>query len=102
MTSSPLEPEKYDCVAIVTNHSSIDYADLVERGKVIVDFRNATKGHEVDGKVWKLRRSCRVGMALRPRRDSPAPGCRPLPACTRDDRARRSALRRHARCGRHR
>ena len=24
------------------------------RGKVIVDFRNATKGHEVDGKVWKL------------------------------------------------
>jgi len=54
MTSSPLEPEKYDCVAIVTNHSAIDYADLVERGKVIVDFRNATKGHEVDGKVWKL------------------------------------------------
>src|SRR4029079_19227944 len=29
MTSSPLEPEQYDCVAIVTNHSSIDYADLV-------------------------------------------------------------------------
>ena len=54
MTSSPLEPERYDCVAIVTNHSSIDYADLVARGKVIVDFRNATKGHEVDGKVWKL------------------------------------------------
>ncbi len=54
MTSSPLEPEAYDCIAIVTNHSSIDYADLVQRGKVIVDFRNATKGHEVDGKVWKL------------------------------------------------
>src|ERR1044071_6957315 len=54
MTSSPLEPEQYDCIAIVTNHSSIDYADLVRRGKVIVDFRNATKGHEVDGKVWKL------------------------------------------------
>ncbi len=32
----------------------IDYADLVQRGKVIVDFRNATKGHEIDGKVWKL------------------------------------------------
>ena len=28
--------------------------DVVERGKVIVDFRNATKGAEVDGKVWKL------------------------------------------------
>jgi UDP-N-acetyl-D-glucosamine dehydrogenase len=54
MTSSPLEPERYDCVAIVTNHSGIDYADVVRRGEVIVDFRNATKGHEVDGKVWKL------------------------------------------------
>jgi UDP-N-acetyl-D-glucosamine dehydrogenase len=54
MTSVPLEPEAYDCVAIVTNHSTVDYADLVKRGKVIVDFRNATKGYEVDGKVWKL------------------------------------------------
>ena len=54
MTSVPLEPEAYDCVVIVTAHSSIDYADVVERGKVIVDFRNATKGAEVDGKVWKL------------------------------------------------
>ena len=27
---------------------------LKTEGKVIVDFRNATKGHEVDGKVWKL------------------------------------------------
>jgi len=54
MRSSALEPEAYDCVAIVTNHSTIDYAELVRRGKVIVDFRNATKGYEVDGKVWKL------------------------------------------------
>ncbi len=54
MTSVALEPEAYDCVAIVTNHSGVDYADLVRRGNVIVDFRNATKGHEVDGKVWKL------------------------------------------------
>jgi UDP-N-acetyl-D-glucosamine dehydrogenase len=54
LQSAPLEPEQYDCVAIVTAHSSIDYADLVRRGKVIVDFRNATKGAEVDGKVWKL------------------------------------------------
>ncbi len=54
MSSVPLEPEAYDCIAIVTNHSQIDYGDLVRRGKVIVDFRNATKGHEVDGKVWKL------------------------------------------------
>ena len=54
MRSAALEPEAYDCVAIVTDHSSIDYGDVVRRGKVIVDFRNATKGHEVDGKVWKL------------------------------------------------
>jgi UDP-N-acetyl-D-glucosamine dehydrogenase len=54
MRSMPLQPEAYDCVAIVTNHSTIDYGELVRRGNVIVDFRNATKGHEVDGKVWKL------------------------------------------------
>ncbi len=54
MSSVPLEPEKYDCVVIVTEHSDIDYDDVVQRGKVIVDFRNATKGFEVDGKVWKL------------------------------------------------
>jgi UDP-N-acetyl-D-glucosamine dehydrogenase len=54
MRSAPLEPEAYDCVAIVTNHSSIDYADLVARSGVVVDFRNATKGVEAAGKVWKL------------------------------------------------
>jgi UDP-N-acetyl-D-glucosamine dehydrogenase len=54
MRSAELEPEAYDCVAIVTNHSTIDYAELVRRANVVVDFRNATKGHEVDGKVWKL------------------------------------------------
>jgi hypothetical protein len=26
----------------------------VRRSNVVVDFRNATKGAEVDGKVWKL------------------------------------------------
>jgi len=54
LRSVPLEPEGYDCVAIVTNHSTIDYAELVRRANVVVDFRNATRGHEVDGKVWKL------------------------------------------------
>ncbi|HEV8462806.1 MAG TPA: UDP binding domain-containing protein, partial [Gaiellaceae bacterium] len=54
MTSVALDPEAYDCIAIVTNHSTVDYEDLVKSGKVIVDFRNATKGYEVDGKVWKL------------------------------------------------
>src|SRR3954463_11296046 len=54
LRSVPLEPERYDCVAIVTNHSSVDYGDLVQRAQLVVDFRNATKGHEIDGKVWKL------------------------------------------------
>ncbi len=54
LTSVPLEPERYDCITIVTNHSGIDYEELVRRGNVIVDFRNATRGHEVPGKVWKL------------------------------------------------
>jgi UDP-N-acetyl-D-glucosamine dehydrogenase len=54
LRSAPLEPEQYDCVAIVTAHSAVDYADVVRRGKVIVDFRNATRGFEADGKVWKL------------------------------------------------
>jgi UDP-N-acetyl-D-glucosamine dehydrogenase len=48
-------PESYDCVVIVTAHSSIDYEDLVDRAQVVVDLRNATgrngSNHE---KVWKL------------------------------------------------
>jgi len=54
MTSAALEPENYDCVAIVTAHSTIDYGDVVERAKIVVDFRNATRGHEAKGRVWKL------------------------------------------------
>jgi len=54
LDNAPLEPEAYDCVAIVTAHSSIDYADLVRRAKVVVDFRNATNGVDHAGKVWKL------------------------------------------------
>jgi UDP-N-acetyl-D-glucosamine dehydrogenase len=55
LTSVPLEPERYDCIAIVTDHRGIDYEALVDDGAVIVDFRNATgeKGRKSD-KVWKL------------------------------------------------
>src|ERR671935_1133794 len=34
LRSVPLEPEVYDCVTIVTAHSSIDYEDVVRRGDV--------------------------------------------------------------------
>jgi UDP-N-acetyl-D-glucosamine dehydrogenase len=53
--SVPLEPAKYDCVAIVTAHSGIDYDKLVDEAQLIVDFRNATGRNGSDnGKVWKL------------------------------------------------
>jgi UDP-N-acetyl-D-glucosamine dehydrogenase len=35
--------DDYDCVVIVTNHSSIDYGRLVAEAKLVVDTRNATK-----------------------------------------------------------
>jgi UDP-N-acetyl-D-glucosamine dehydrogenase len=54
MSSVPLEPESHDCVCVVTAHSVIDYGELVERSRIVVDFRNATRGHEARGKVWKL------------------------------------------------
>jgi UDP-N-acetyl-D-glucosamine dehydrogenase len=48
-------PQDYDCVVIVTAHSSIDYEDLVERAEVVVDLRNATgRNGTGNGKVWKL------------------------------------------------
>src|SRR5712691_1824385 len=53
--SVPLEPAKYDCVAIVTAHSGIDYERLVEDAQLVVDFRNDTGRNGKDnGKVWKL------------------------------------------------
>jgi len=53
--SVPLEPSKYDCVAIVTAHSGIDYERLVEDAQLVVDFRNATgRNGSNNGKVWKL------------------------------------------------
>jgi UDP-N-acetyl-D-glucosamine dehydrogenase len=45
MTCTPLEriPE-FDCVVIVTDHTQYDYAGIVEKSKLVVDTRNATKG----------------------------------------------------------
>jgi UDP-N-acetyl-D-glucosamine dehydrogenase len=33
-----------DCVVIVTDHSGLDYAAVIDKSKVIVDTRNALKG----------------------------------------------------------
>ena len=55
LSSVPLDPGAHDCVVIVTAHSGIDYDALVERAKVVVDFRNATgRNGTRNGKVWKL------------------------------------------------
>jgi UDP-N-acetyl-D-glucosamine dehydrogenase len=55
LRSVELVPEDYDCVAIVTDHSSIDYEQVVERASLVVDFRNATRAPAPrHGKVWKL------------------------------------------------
>jgi len=55
MESVPLEPAKYDCVVVVTDHTAIDYDRLVEEAELVVDLRNATgaKGTASD-KVFKL------------------------------------------------
>jgi UDP-N-acetyl-D-glucosamine dehydrogenase len=55
LESVPLEPAGYDCVTIVTDHSSIDYEDVVARADLVVDLRNATgeAGTRSD-KVFKL------------------------------------------------
>ena len=55
MSSSALDPSAYDCVVIVTNHSGIDYEQLVEDAVLVVDLRNATgKNGTHSDKVWKL------------------------------------------------
>jgi UDP-N-acetyl-D-glucosamine dehydrogenase len=36
--------ENFDATVIVTDHSSYDYPAIVERSKLVVDTRNATKG----------------------------------------------------------
>jgi UDP-N-acetyl-D-glucosamine dehydrogenase len=45
MTSSPVENlGQYDCVLIVTDHSSYDYSRIVVESQLVVDTRNATRG----------------------------------------------------------
>src|SRR4029077_10089696 len=45
MTSTPLTKiEEFDCVVIVTDHSSYDCKDIVKRARLVVDTRNATDG----------------------------------------------------------
>jgi UDP-N-acetyl-D-glucosamine dehydrogenase len=55
LSSVDLDPGAYDCVVIVTAHTSIDYKQLVEDADLVVDLRNATgRNGATNGKVWKL------------------------------------------------
>ena len=55
LASAALEPAAYDCVTIVTAHSSIDYGRVVEDAPIVVDLRNATgKAGLASPKVFKL------------------------------------------------
>jgi UDP-N-acetyl-D-glucosamine dehydrogenase len=45
MTCTPLEKlDQYDCVLIMTDHSDYDYENIVDKARLVVDSRNATKG----------------------------------------------------------
>ena len=45
MKSAPLENVgEYDCVLIVTDHSSYDYRTIAKESQLVVDTRNATRG----------------------------------------------------------
>jgi UDP-N-acetyl-D-glucosamine dehydrogenase len=45
--------EAADCVVVITNHTEFDYAAVVDRSKLIVDTRNALKGHNSE-KIVRL------------------------------------------------
>lgn len=45
--------ENADCVVIITDHTKVDYAGVVQRGKLILDTRNALKGFRSD-KIVRL------------------------------------------------
>jgi UDP-N-acetyl-D-glucosamine dehydrogenase len=55
LSSVPLDPAAHHAVVIVTAHSQIDYARLVDDAALVVDLRNATgRAGVASDKVWKL------------------------------------------------
>jgi UDP-N-acetyl-D-glucosamine dehydrogenase len=52
LQSRPLEGlDGYDCVAILTDHTKVDYARVVKEARLIVDTRNATRRVRRDAKA---------------------------------------------------
>ena len=45
MKCAPMENlGQYDCVLIVTDHSTYDYPQIVQEAQLVIDTRNATRG----------------------------------------------------------
>jgi UDP-N-acetyl-D-glucosamine dehydrogenase len=42
-----------DCCVIITNHSNVDYAALLDAAAIVVDTRNALKAFR-SGKIFRL------------------------------------------------
>ncbi len=55
LESVPYEPDAYDCVVVVTDHAALDYEQLVDKARLVVNLRNATgaKGTAAEH-VYKL------------------------------------------------
>ena len=57
MKSTPLTDDyllRFDCVVIVTDHSCYDWQDIVNKSKLVIDTRNATR-HVKGGKEKVIR-----------------------------------------------
>jgi UDP-N-acetyl-D-glucosamine dehydrogenase len=46
--------DEVDCSVVLTDHSGYDWRWIVERSKLVVDTRNATRGLAVPGKIYRL------------------------------------------------
>ena len=44
---------RYDVVVVATDHAAIDWAGLAAWAPRIVDTRDAMRGHDASGRVWK-------------------------------------------------
>lgn len=56
LDSNELTPEyleSLDCALIATDHTRFDYENIVKHASLVVDTRNATKGVQAQGNVWK-------------------------------------------------
>ncbi|HLL80905.1 MAG TPA: hypothetical protein VKT25_15455, partial [Ktedonobacteraceae bacterium] len=45
-----------DCVVILTNHSYIDYEQVIEKASLVIDTRNATGHLPPAAHIWRFRR----------------------------------------------